>query len=146
MSTRVGRLAVAWLLGLAWLGVSCGDDGSTGTLEEHLSVFVPMGTAQTTPIVDVEATLDVDVEATLDALEADAEGTSDVGPDTSSSPDVVDVGEADVADAAEVAPLQVVVMADLNGSYGSTTYSSEVAAAVCSSGVRRCAKPPICSA
>lgn len=54
-------------------------------------------------------------------------GATDTGATDTSPADTSDTGAEDTADAA---PLQVAVISDLNGSYGSTTYGSEVHAAV----------------
>ena len=61
--------------------------------------------------------------STADTSPVDTSAADTGGTDTATS----DTGPADTAD---TAPLQVAVISDLNGSYGSTTYGSEVHAAV----------------
>ncbi len=85
----------------------------------------PAGTTTDSDVAETGTTADTATPdtATTDTGAVDTSATDTGATDTATG----DTGPADTAD---TTPLQVAVISDLNGSYGSTTYGSEVHAAV----------------
>lgn len=96
-----------------------------------VSCSVPSCSDEPTPAADADADTDVDADIDVD-VDSDVDSDADADPGDDGDPDRE--GPADADDASDAGPsyepITVVFIADLNGSYGSTSYGAPVHDAV----------------